>query len=201
MSLEKRRKTSPRTWLRRILLVGIGLLVGVNVYRWNASALAGNALPMPFGIGTAVVMSGSMEPTLSVNDLVIISQSEHYEVGDIIVYQSEDSLVIHRIVEIEDEMVTARGDANDISDAPISEIYIKGKLLMAVPHLGGVARALKSLPGTLILLVAAILLFELSWRREKAGDEEKLDAIKEEIRALQQEVYGKEGEQKHENET
>lgn len=194
MSLKENGRSGVHIWLRRILLVGIGLIVGVNVYQWNASALAGNALPMPFGIGTAVVMSGSMEPTLSVNDLVVIGEDESYAVGDIVVYQSSDGLVIHRIVKIEDEMITARGDANNAEDDPIPSIYIKGKMILAIPHVGGAARAVKSLPGTLILLAAAVLLFEMSWRKEKAGDEEELDAIKAEIRALQQEIKAKEGE-------
>ena len=45
--------------------------MGINVYLWNASSLAGNAMPMPFGFGMAVVLSGSMEPVLSVNDLLL----------------------------------------------------------------------------------------------------------------------------------
>ena len=36
--------------LRRVLLVIISLVLGINVYLWNASSLAGNAMPMPFGL-------------------------------------------------------------------------------------------------------------------------------------------------------
>jgi len=174
--------------LRLLVLIAAGLVLGVNVYRWNAETLAGNALPMPFGWGTAVVMSGSMEPTLSVNDLVVIHEADGYEVGDIIVYQSGSSLVIHRIVDIQDEMITARGDANNIEDEPISEIYVKGQLAFMLPYVGGLLRIIKSLPGTIILLGAAILLLEKSWRKEKNKDAEKMDAIKAEIRALQDEL-------------
>lgn len=173
---------------RQLLLIAAGLILGVNVYHWNAKTLAGNALPMPFGWGTAVVMSGSMEPTLSVNDLVVIRQADSYEIGDIIVYQSGNSLVIHRIVDIRDEMITARGDANNVADEPISEIYVKGQLAFMLPYVGGLLRIIKSLPGTILLLGAAILLLEKSWRKEKNKDAEKMDAIKAEIRALQNEL-------------
>ena len=48
----------------------ISLVLGGTAYSWNARRLAGNAMPMPFGVGLSVVLSGSMEPTLSVNDLI-----------------------------------------------------------------------------------------------------------------------------------
>ena len=173
---------------RRLLLVVAGLVLGVNIYHWNAKALAGNVFPMPFGWGAAVVMSGSMEPTLSVNDFILVREADEYAVGDIVVYQSGNSLVIHRIVDIQDETITLRGDANNAEDEPIPEIYIKGRLVMALPWVGGLMRIIKSLPGTVVLLGAAILLMERSWRKEKSGDAEKLDAIKAEIRALQREL-------------
>lgn len=182
-----------KQWIRSLLLMLLGLAVGVQLYLWNARTLAGNQLPMPFGIGVAVVMSGSMEPTLSVDDLVVIRQTEDYQVGDIIVYQSGASLVIHRIVDIQGDTVTARGDANNTNDEPIRDVYIKGKLLLTLPGLGAAARLLKSTPVTVGLLAGALVLLELSWRKEKAGDEKQLDAIKAEIRALQQELKDKEG--------
>lgn len=186
---------------RRLLLIAAGLVLGINVYQWNAKTLAGNAFPMPFGWGTAVVMSGSMEPTLSVNDLVVVRTAEDYAIGDIVVYESGRSLVIHRVVDIQDETVTLKGDANNVADDPISEIYLKGRLVLALPHVGGLMRIVKSLPGTIVLLGAAVLLLERSWRKEKNKDAETLDAIKAEIRALQQELQTtKEGESGDEKE-
>ena len=186
MKEEKRSKKNPD--LRWCLLAVLALIVGMNLYSFNATTLAGNAMPMPFGIGSAVVLSGSMEPTLSVNDYVIVQAAESYEVGDIVVYQSGSSLVIHRVVEIDGENIIARGDANNRNDAPVPQIYIKGRMVCAIPAVGAVIRMVKSLPGTLILIAAAVLLLELSWRKEKGKDMEKMDAIKDEIRRLQAEL-------------
>lgn len=194
-------KKSRGVFWRRLLLIIAGLVLGINVYHWNAKALAGNAFPMPFGVGTAVVMSGSMEPALSVNDLVFVREAEDYEIGDIVVYQSGNSLVIHRIMDIQDETVILKGDANNVADEPISEIYVKGRLFFALPYVGGLMRVIKSLPGTIVLLGAAIFLLERSWRKEKNKDAETMDAIKAEIRALQQELQTtKEGESEDEKE-
>lgn len=178
---------------RRILLVIIGLVLGIQFYRWNANTLAGNTLPMPFGYGTAVVMSGSMEPALSVNDLVIIKDAKHYAPGDIVVYQSGNSLIIHRIVEIEGDVVTARGDANNAADKPFRMGLIKGKMCAVIPKVGGLAKLVKSPVGILALLSVSIVLLELSWKKEKDCSEKELDAIKNEIRALRAQLESEEG--------
>ncbi len=189
--MNKSKKTTnnkARNFWRRLLLVAAGLLFGVNVYYWNAGILGGNALPMPFGIGSAVVMSGSMEPTLSVNDLVYIREADEYAVGDVVVYQSGNDLIIHEIVDITGDLITTKGEANNTADEPISRIYIKGRMVLAIPYVGAAVQFVKSLPGTILLLGAAILLIELSWNREKTGKEKEMDAIKAEIRLLQKEL-------------
>ena len=49
-------KKKHRSILRRILLIIIGLILGVNVYLANAKGIVGNKLPMPFGYGMANVL-------------------------------------------------------------------------------------------------------------------------------------------------
>ena len=177
-----------KTIARTALLMLVGLVLGVNIYLWNARSLTGNALPMPFGYGAAVVLSGSMEPVLSVNDLVLIRESDSYAVGDIVVYQSGGSLVIHRIEIIDGETVTARGDANNASDAPVPLSAVKGRLVLTIPGLGAVTRILKTWPGVLALLGGSLTLLERSRRKEKEADAAELDALKQQIRALKQEL-------------
>ena len=186
MKEETTKKKSPV--LRWCVLALIALLIGMNLYSFNATTLAGNQLPMPFGIGGAVVLSGSMEPTLSVNDLIIIREADSYELDDIVVYQSGNSLVIHRIIALEGDSFIAKGDANNTADSPLPLIYIKGKLVMAIPFVGTLTRLIKSLPGTLALVATAVLLLEASWRKEKSKDTENQEAIKAEIRRLQAEL-------------
>lgn len=173
---------------RTAVLIFVGLVLGVNVYLWNARSLMGNSLPMPFGVGAAVVLSGSMEPELSVNDLVLIREESSYEVGDIVVYQSGSALVIHRIESMDSETVTARGDANNASDAPVPLSAVKGRMIAVIPGVGAVTRVLKTWPGVLILVGGSLFLLERSRRKEKEADAEALDALKREIRALKQEL-------------
>ena len=172
---------------RILLLTLISLVIGVRLYSWNAQVLAGNAMPMPFGYGVSVVLSGSMEPALSVNDLVLVHRQAAYETGDIVVYQSGNMLVLHRIVELYDGMAVTQGDANNTPDTPIAVSDIKGKTVARLPGVGAVGLFLKTPLGFGLTVAAAVLLFELPyWRQRREADAER-ERIKEEIRRLKDE--------------
>ena len=178
---------------RVLLLTVISLMIGGGVYLWNARTLGGNDMPMPFGVGASVVLSGSMEPTLQINDLVIIRAAETYEVGDIVVYQSGRMGVIHRLIALEDGMALTQGDANNAPDEPIPAASIQGKLVLRVPYAGIAVQAIQSLPGTLTIVALAVWLLIRSRRNEKAEAQAELDALRKEIEALRAEQTDEEG--------
>ncbi len=181
----KNRRTG-RLIYRIVLIVLLSVFLGGSVYSLNARRVMRNALPMPFGVGASVVLSGSMEPTLSVNDLVIVRAAESYAEGDVVVYQSGSSLVIHRIVRVEDEYVVTKGDANNTEDDPVSLSAVKGRMAFAIPFLCLPVRPLQITLGSVLVIVLIAALVSLSWRKERAEDDKKLDDIKEEIRRLKE---------------
>lgn len=172
---------------RIVLLSVFALIVGINLYSWNASALVGNEMPMPFGWGVSVVLSGSMEPALSTNDLVIVTQQSEYNKGDIVVYQDGSSLVIHRIISIDKNQVITQGDANNTADQPIDVSLVKGKAVASFPFVGALIRFLKSPVGFILVIIAAIVFLELPYLRERKRINEEQERIKEEIRRLKEE--------------
>lgn len=172
--------------LRVTAIVLAALIIGLNVYSFNASRLAGNAVPMPFGIGVAVVLSGSMEPEISSGDLLIVTEREGYAVEDIVVYQDGRMAVTHRIISISGDEVITKGDANNAPDDPITMSQVKGKVLFAIPLLGYLVDMIKTPVGTIVILGAAVLLLERSFRAEVDNDKKKLEKIKAEIEALKQ---------------
>lgn len=192
MAGRKRNPSGRGRLLGRLLLIIAGLVFGLNLYRWNASTLAGNTLPMPFGTGAAVVLSGSMEPALEANDLILVRESEPYRVGDMVVYQSGRELIVHRIVSLEGSHVITQGDANPVSDPPIDIRAVKGKVILRIPRLGAVINLLKKPAVGIALLAGAFALTERSFRAEKQKDTEDQDAIKEEIRRLKAELHSEE---------
>jgi signal peptidase I len=88
------------------------------------------------------VVSNSMTPTFERGDLIFVKGVDsisNIKIGDIIVYQdSSGKEIVHRVVNIDlsDNMVTTRGDANPNNDPPFSFDRVKGKVLFWIPRIG-----------------------------------------------------------------
>lgn len=185
--MKHKRNKAVTTALRLIVLIICGAVLGVNIYLANAKSLGRNQMPMPFGYGASVILSGSMEPELSVGDLIIVGESESYLEGDVVVFQDKTSLIVHRIVEIEGDSIITQGDANNGRDEPITADAIKGKVLFHIDGAGNVVDFLRTPVGTLIIVALAIALVEIPRRREKEADDAEKQKILEEIIRLKKE--------------
>lgn len=180
----KRKKFSKKTVFRYIVFSFIGIVLGLFVYTQNTKGFVRDKMPMPFGYGMSFVLSGSMEDRLSVDDLVIIKATNKYKVNDIVLYQDGDNLIIHRIIKINGDKVTTKGDANNVADEPIQKSQIKGVLVYDIAGLGAAVNILKQPISVFIILALAFLLMKLSYRKEQKNDAEELDKIKKMIEEL-----------------
>ncbi len=180
-------KIQLKSVIRISVLVLLAILVGVSIYTMNASMLGGNSLPMPLGFGMTVVLSGSMEPELSVDDLLIVKPADAYEVGDVVVFQTQRTAVVHRIVSINGDEIITRGDANTSDDDPITQANIKGKVVCAIPFVGIIVNLIKTPVVTLLFIGLAVWLLESSFKKEKAKKSDELEAIRREIEELKKE--------------
>lgn len=182
------------TLLRIIITVIASIVLGVNIYILNAKRLAGNQLPMPFGYGAAIVMSGSMSPVLNVGDLVIVKDvseesgtvQEDLSVGDVVIFEEGDSFVIHRVIEKNDSerTFTTKGDYNNSADAPISFSQVKGVLLKNIPGAGDVLLMMRN-PVFIVFLIALVILWtELSAANDRKKAKASADALRKEIEEL-----------------
>lgn len=173
--------------LRYILMGILAAAVGLNLYTLNAARLAGNSLPTPFGYGAAVVLSGSMEPEFSKGDLIFVKETDRYQKNDIVVFQDGNLLVVHRIISLDGEAVTTKGDANNTADDPIHVSAIKGVVIGWIPGLGNAVEFTKSPVGTICIIAAIVALLEIPRRNEKKRDDEKKQKIIDEIKRLKDE--------------
>ena len=96
-------------------------------------------------------------------------------------------LVVHRVVEINDNMLTTKGDANNAPDSPIDRSAVKGAVLAVVPKVGTLVQFIKTPIGTLMVVAAVFVLTELPYRREKQKDDEERQKIIDEIKRLKDE--------------
>lgn len=83
-----------------------------------------------------------MEPNLHADSLVFVNEKFDYEaleIGDIIIYErpSDELLIIHRVIEITEDGVYTKGDANPVEDGICitPDIFI-GKCVYVVPKVG-----------------------------------------------------------------
>lgn len=145
--LDRRRKTIRKIFLAAAVLVIGGILCFTNIYTYPHSQPV-----MPFGIGMANVLSGSMEPTFSKGTLLIFRKTQEAARGDIVVYQSGNSLVVHRVKDIRKNQIITQGDANNAPDQPFDRTEIRGVVIGWIPYLGAILNRIRTPRGILLLL-------------------------------------------------
>ena len=109
-----------------IIIYGIILLIFI---------LVSGVLPIyMMGIG-----SGSMEPIIYTGDAVVLSKvnkNTELELEDIIAYEDDGKIIVHRIVKITKNGYITKGDNNNSVDKEeVKRKDIKGKVLFRIPYL------------------------------------------------------------------
>lgn len=144
-------------------------------------------LSMPFGFGASFVLSGSMEPEISADDLVFVKKADELHVGDVVLYNTGRSNVLHRITKIDGDMITTQGDANNTEDKSFSKSAVLGVYIGKIPSGGKIIRFVTNPPFVMavvfLLIVAAVTWMFVEEHRKR----KKLDSIKAEIDRLKAE--------------
>ena len=182
--MKKTNKKTANFIIRAVVIFIASVFIGIQFYNWNAKNVAGDNMPMPFGVGISVVLSGSMEPELSVDDVIIVKKTDDFGVDDMVVFNDHGILVVHRVISIDGDNITTKGDANNTADEPITRDVVKGKVIKVLPGAGKAFDILRSPLAAVIVFGAAILLMELSFKKEKKAADDDLEPIKAEIRRL-----------------
>ena len=138
-------------------------------------ALLKEQIPLVFGFGNAIIVSGSMEPAIAVGDLIVIRKQKTYETGDVVTFE-QTGYITHRIVEKTENGYVTQGDANNARDAEITLSQISGKVVVTVPKIGKAIRFFQGPFGCLILILGLAAMIEapvlIRKLREKSGKQE-----------------------------
>lgn len=125
-------KSRRRLWRVASWIIYVGVIALVIVF---TPRILSWALDTPYPM--AAVTSSSMWPTLKKGDLVFlkgVDKPEELEVGDIIGFELDDGgFAIHRIIQIDGDRITTKGDGNQTADPVISFDRVIGY----VPKIGG----------------------------------------------------------------
>ncbi len=137
--------------------------------------VAAAVLPGLVGLVSLVVISGSMQPSLHVGDMVVTKQvePESLRIGDVITYRSVKDLTTHRIVGIDSSsegiVFRTKGDANTTPDMePVPSERVLAKVVYRIPFVGYLVNFVDSRLGRMLfIIVPIVVLSTLSMKRPR----------------------------------
>ena len=150
---------------KTIILVFLVMLLIVNLMMLYQKNIKSEEIPRFWDVSVFNIVSGSMETTINVNDVIVIKKiaQDELEKGDIITYKKQDgTIVTHRIVAIHKEnenIYTTKGDNNDVEDEEkIKYSQVHGKYLFKIKGMGNFVEELQKNNG-LISVALIIIIF------------------------------------------
>lgn len=180
-----------------IIVISIGALLTVVLTK------PGQA-PNFFGYSFFRVMTGSMEPAIPTNSLIVVKRTPAAELseGDVITFYSQDPSLMgepntHRIVRFEEQqgkrLIYTKGDANNMADIyPTKEEDLIGKVVYSSLRIGNFVRLISNplIFVPLILVPLAIMLIrsivDSVSAAKKLAKEEEEKAVREALAALRE---------------
>lgn len=153
-----------------IVTVLLTLMFVFNIYNFISIKILHKDIADFGGFAILEVVSGSMEPTIHIGDLIIIdTKANLYQKDDIVTFYDENgSFVTHRIVSInENEMIT-KGDNNNTEDEATDVSKIVGRYVTKISNAGKILASFKN-PLVLLLILVIGLLFCFLISTDKDG--------------------------------
>ncbi|MBE5863968.1 MAG: signal peptidase I [Lachnospiraceae bacterium] len=192
------------------LLLKLMNVISVLIILASIAALLTVVLAKPgeapnfFGYSLFRVMTGSMEPTIHTNSLIVVQRTDPQQLveGDIITFYSRDPALMgepntHRIVRFEQDgdqrLIHTKGDANNIDDRyPVHEEDVIGKVVYSSLKLGNFVRLISNpvifIP--LIIIPLAIMLLKSLYdgiiAAKNLAKEEEEAAVREALAELRE---------------
>lgn len=130
------------------------------------------------------VKTGSMEAKIHVGDYILILKKNRYDIGDVITFASNNSYVTHRIVRIDGDKVTTKGDANNTEDETISSSNIIGKVILS----GGILNIIINYKYALAGIVLSLYLFSCYFESRKKEKSSLAESENKELKIQQPDV-------------
>lgn len=161
-----------------ILLTIVTIVIIIGMYYIYQLKIEKNDYANLFGYTFFEVATGSMSPTMEIGDVVIVKITKQVEENDIIVYIDGENIITHRLIEIKDNELIAKGDANNSEDKPIQQEMVLGEVIQILPKIGIWRKIFTSsevvgLILVLIVLFSAVFMFSGSDSKEKEDKGEK----------------------------
>lgn len=164
-------------WIVNILTGFLLLILTLVIYGKCVLLFTDNKYPNYFGYTLFEVASGSMEPTLYINDVILVKiNNKNLKLDDIIAFYSDDAIITHRIVFMDGNMLTVKGDNNNTIDVPIEVGQVIGKVVKVFPKFG-VWKKIIAEPKILVAIFITLLLFDFALSYKPSKKVEGIDYL------------------------
>lgn len=192
--------------IRVILLTLIVIVTSYNAYNLINTKVFKNDITVINKKAILEVVSGSMEPTIKIGDLIVIDLDDRgYIIGDIVTYYDEfHTFVTHRIVDVREGKFITKGDFNNTEDRPLERKNIVGKYMFSIPYVGNIINMLRNKFTLIIILIfgsiICVLLSVDNSKEEVKEDKNKIskkEVTKPVVKKTTKKVTAKKGTKKN----
>ncbi len=135
-----------------ILLLAIYGIVQIKVF--------GKRYVNYFGYTAFQVITGSMQPTIKIKDVVFEKITKNVEIGDIATFKYGNEYVTHRVIDKYDGFIVTKGDFNNSQDDPVPVENIIGKVIFIVSNVSTWIQVFKT-PAVIIALVVSFIILRI----------------------------------------
>ena len=164
--------------LNSMIIIAVIVLI-VLTYSFLQIKIEGKKYVNIFGYSAFQVASGSMLNTIHVGDIIIAkidNEFDHFAIDDIIVFNQEDNIITHRIIDIKGNQIITKGDANNTADQPITIDAVIGKVIKIIPNIAIWKKVFTS-PEVVILIILTVNLWGIGislTSRDKEKNEKEI---------------------------
>ena len=166
------------------ILVILFIILAIIIFVKAKTLINGNNYFELFGYSLFEVATGSMEPAISKNDIIITKKNNTYEINDIITFSKDKNYITHRIISKNNDTYITKGDANNTADNAIETSSIIGKVIKVYPNLG-IWKEVFTNPKILVIIFITLVIFDIAFsyepKKSKQLNIKKLNNKKEEI--------------------
>lgn len=191
-------------WIFKLFnILAIGLIVASVLVLLTVVLTPAGQVPQIFGFSVFRVMTGSMEPEIPEDSMLLVRKTPPEEIkeGDVISFFSPDPTLegavnTHRVQRVEqhdgDIWFTTKGDANAQEDSrPVSGQMVVGKVVFVSAKLGKLVSLLSNplVFGTIILVPLLVILLMNLWRAVRLASDiakkEEEEAVRQALESIQ----------------
>lgn len=113
------------------------------------------------------VETGSMEDKIHTGDYILLFKKNKYYVGDVVTYKVDNYFVTHRIIKMDDDKITTKGDANNKEDEEITDSQIEGKVV----YCGGFLNYIIKFKFAIVAFLIGLYLLSCYFEKDKKVSE------------------------------